>query len=1044
MAQFTDCLKLAKFIARYEKKSSIDLDAVRKAMAFFEPDAKLKELIGEIPSIPQDQALLDYGKAILDAYDVLPAVPLTDQVKALREKVDAAQRIPERFRSDLALPSDNIKAVRALTTPNFQKTLENYKPSNLESAKRFGEELSAFLDKKLSLRPASTPATPEAEPQEAKTDDTARADTKATGGKAQTPAQPTVPATPPPSPVPGLQLDPGVQQLKAALEAELLDQPLAISELIEELQARAWKLVPKKLPALFMLAGPPASGKNLLASILAKSCPDRPLLKLNMGSMSSRNEGFALTGLRAGYDSAGPGRLTGFVQQNENAIVVLENFDQAHPNVQNLLVPLFTDGTLTDEFGFGKESKTGAPGPQVVSFANALVLLTTSQGSAVYERRDYRKLYDQAPAQVIALLTTEMVQGRWAKARPERADKDEDSVPSSALPPYLGLCRLLPFRQLGMEALYTLTQRSVETFRQNLSANKVELVIEDSAKLNMALTLSMGPDFNPVELQSAAGRVLLPVFMRQASLLASSDGNTQRVFLRVKDNDKGNLATLQKDTPAKVQSDFFRLSKRLSYTLNAAQGADRTVDLTFQVRGIERVPISSDYGRDGGISIDLPQSSFEQIFGHHYIKDRLQEVVRLLKPNAGTDSKAISLPKGMLLHGRPGTGKTMLAKALAAEAGLPFIAVSGPQLLELDLIRQVFRLARKYAPALVFMDEIDALGVRGKGGADPCINQLLTEIDGFEESRDGSVFVIAATNFPAKVDPALTRSGRLDLRLEVPMLDADARRHFLKRLRTLPHVDTLDLDALVEFSAGMSGADLEKLCREATLDTIRNPRERITQAELLELLNVIKHGARVIRPPLKAQLESTAYHEAGHAVVSLVLNPDVRIEQVNIVPRGDALGFTAYNEESMGYRHFNRHEVMDLLCVALAGRTAESKQFPENGALGGPDAGAADDLRRATELAWKAVTEWGLDDEFGWVSTRPWSDETSPSIWQTRAAERVEAWLTEARQRTQQTIVAQWPLIEALAQKLVKEELVDGKALKELAAQHGLGGDHGA
>lgn len=546
MAQFTDCLKLAKFIARYEKKESIDLDAVRKAMAFFEPDAKLKELIGEIPSIPQDQALLDYGKAILDAYDVLPAVPLADDVKALREKVDAAQRIPERFRSDLALPGDNIKAVRALTTPNFQKTLENYKPANLESAKRFGEELSTFLDKKLSLRLASPPATPAAEPEEPKTDGPAQADATATGEETQTGDHSTGGAKQDES-VQGLQLDKDIQDLKAALEAELLDQPLAISELIEELQARAWKLVPNKLPALFMLAGPPAGGKNLLASILAKSCPDRPLLRLNMAAMSSRNEGFALTGLRAGYDSAGPGRLTGFVQQNPNAIVVLENFDQAHPNVQNLLVPLFTDGTLTDEFGFGKESKTGAPGPQVVSFANALVLLTTSQGSDVYERRDYRNLYEQAPAQAIAMLTTEMAQGRWAKAKAkaERADKDEDSGPSSALPPYLGLCRLLPFRQLGMEALYTLTQRSIETFRQSLSANKVELVIEDSAKLNMAFTLSMGPDFNPVELQAAAGRVLLPIFMQSPSL-AGRDSKTQRVVLSVQDNKEGDLAALQK------------------------------------------------------------------------------------------------------------------------------------------------------------------------------------------------------------------------------------------------------------------------------------------------------------------------------------------------------------------------------------------------------------------------------------------------------------------------------------------------------------------
>jgi len=374
----------------------------------------------------------------------------------------------------------------------------------------------------------------------------------------------------------------------------------------------------------------------------------------------------------------------------------------------------------------------------------------------------------------------------------------------------------------------------------------------------------------------------------------------------------------------------------------------------------------------------------------------------------------------------------MLAKALASEANLPFIAVTGPQLINMRTLRKVFRLARQYAPSLVFIDEIDALGVRGKGGHDEHINQLLSEIDGFVESRDGHIFIVAATNFPQNVDPALTRAGRLDLRMEVPVLDRDARLHFLKELNSfVTDLKPSDLDTVANLTAGMSGADLRKFVREAQLLQFRNPGAPIRSAQLLELLNVIKHGVRLVGagPLLKEQLEATAYHEAGHAVVSTVLNPHVRIQQVTIVPRGEALGFTAYDPETMQRHSFNRKEVMDLICVALAGRVAESKRFPgptanadQSISMGGPDSGASSDLRRATDLAWQAITQWGLDEDFGWMSFD--ALEKPPENWQTKAAQCLEEWMHEAGMHTRQLVDTHWKNIEKMAKALCEKEVL--------------------
>jgi len=819
-----------------------------------------------------------------------------------------------------------------------------------------------------------------------------------------------------------------------ALSEQVLGQPLALRWFDESLLLSAWMPSRRAHPEVFLLAGPSATGKSTFVDALRQEWALRggEHITIDMASMLSYNEGFGLTGLRAGYDSAGPGRLTSYVQEHPDALVILENVTQAHPNVQALLIPLLTSGKLADEYGFGPGADRGHPDSRDVSFANATVILTCTVGEEVFELPANLKRYDSDPDALVALLKDAMGNIASDGVR-SRNPRTRDTEQPSPLAPYLRQVNMLPFRPLGLAALEQLALAGVADVENTLAAKGIAIHWtagggDARQKLGRILALSSAPQFSPLMVRQLAADQILRQWLYQNTHLT----DVHELSVSIEDADPEAINPSQ--TPEALQREFFRRGQRLAFRVTA-QGPDQL--LLGDIR-IDRVATQQDYGIEGGLTVEVPQQKFKDIFGHDVIKDRLAEVVRLLKDTHPQNQ--LSLPRGMLLHGQPGTGKTMLAKALACEAGLPFIAASGPQLLQINAIRTIFRRARQYAPCLVFLDEIDALGVRGQGGIDPCINQLLVEIDGFQASDEGHVFVIAATNFHDKVDPALTRSGRLDLCLEVPLLDRDARRHFLEKLRAeirLKAGEAFPLDDLLELSAGMSGADLEKLTREVHLTAIRRGQQEVTRANLLEELNVIKHGARLDNPPLRTQLAVTAHHEAGHAVVARALNPDVRIEQVTIVPRRNALGFTAYSEESCPRRAFDRQEVMDLICVALGGRVAQRKymaqQKGEQALDTGSDAGAESDLKQATRLAWLAVTTWGLDTEFGWVSIQPWDNESSiPKLLEELATQRVKAWMGEARTKTEQVVDANWQAICRLADGLLAEEMLLGDKIESL------------
>ncbi|WP_304543864.1 AAA family ATPase [Sulfurimonas microaerophilic] len=783
--------------------------------------------------------------------------------------------------------------------------------------------------------------------------------------------------------------------IEEQLNEKIFDQQEAVQALTKSLLQSSLLKSKQKVRALFTFIGLANSGKHYLAQTLLHSDKELQQIKtFNMeqysGNVSMGMEQFSLPSISA--------EVTEFVRENPKSILFFEDIEKGDFQTQLALYSLF-----------------GGNEKNEVDFSKVIVIMSTTKLGSIVQRQDFKELLQSDPLQAHTYLMEKLAQEfvMVGGVKEEAFDKKLLSL--------LNEHTVIPFNRLSLSALIKIAARTIHEMSQHFAKDsKLEIEYSNFDKFASLLTLSLSPYINARHIiQKVPELIFTQVY---EALKITPD--LEQIHFDVLDEAMEFVNNVLKEQHLfikKISQQHMRITLDWEIT---KEGKSVTCKIKNAFYAKEKLSILTPD------ALHVSDIKFTDVAGQQRVKDELLEVLALLKEPQRLKQFDMTPPKGMFLYGPHGMGKKLLARAFANESDMPYIVVSGAELFDAAKIHKAYAQAFAAAPAIVLLEDIDTPGVMGGVISLMSTTPVAEELDILNGSFESPVFTIATLSNVENIPEELSKAGRLDIRIEVPKLDMEARRFFIEEVLKKPHDKKIDVEKVVRYISGLSGNELQRIGQEAALQAARKGLKELTEEILLEQINIIKYGTKLENKQIRdieKSMAKTAYHEAGHAVLSYFLLPDIKIEQVTVAPRSETLGFVSYHNDDY-VDATSKEELFNDVCVLLAGRIAKMEKFGEEGM----ETGAINDLEVASMQVYAAVALFGMDDEIGYLNVSGVESVYDRKLFSRRIEERMIAWIEEAKHKTQREVKRLWPAIEAVAKKLIKKEVIDGEELKKI------------